>query len=173
MELKEKLTSLRTAQGLTQLQAAEALLVSRQAISRWELGSVVPSADNLIRIGELYGVSVEFLMDDAADWPIVEKAKPTPETSPVQETDLLPILETLQELVQEKRREQERRRRWTWKKAAAVVLGAVIVALAAAEVYHLIYPYGRPIPLDELPSEHITQEELDAMDHFDFDSFDW
>ena len=173
MELKDKLTSLRTAQGLTQLQAAEALLVSRQAISRWELGSVVPSADNLIRIGELYGVSVEYLMDNEADYP----PAPKPETPPTPEPIPTAVEEALQELLEERRREREqqeaRRKQWTWKKAALALLCAVIVALAAAEVYHLVFPYGRPVPADEIPSKQFTQADLDAMEHFDLDSFGW
>ena len=51
MKLNEKLVSLRKAQKLNQAQAAEALNVSRQAISTWETGAVLPSADlSLIHI---------------------------------------------------------------------------------------------------------------------------
>lgn len=47
MELKEKLVALRKEKGLTQLVVAEKLNVSRQAISRWESGTALPSTDNL------------------------------------------------------------------------------------------------------------------------------
>lgn len=43
MELKEKLVALRKEKGLTQLVVAEKLNVSRQAISRWESGTALPS----------------------------------------------------------------------------------------------------------------------------------
>ena len=47
MELNEKLTILRKSKQLSQAQVAEALDVSRQAISNWETGAVLPSTDNL------------------------------------------------------------------------------------------------------------------------------
>ena len=47
MELNEKLISLRKQNKLTQAQVAETLDVSRQAISNWETGAVLPSTDNL------------------------------------------------------------------------------------------------------------------------------
>ncbi|MGM9600471.1 MAG: helix-turn-helix domain-containing protein [Faecousia sp.] len=67
MNLPEKLTYLRKQKGLTQSNLAETLNVSRQAISRWEVGSAVPSTDNLKVLSELYGVSVDYLLNDNAD----------------------------------------------------------------------------------------------------------
>ena len=43
MKLEEKLVSLRKAKGLSQMKLAEMMNVSRQAISRWEVGAAVPS----------------------------------------------------------------------------------------------------------------------------------
>lgn len=47
MELSQKLKELRKKQGLTQLELAERLFVSRQAISGWEAGTSRPSTENL------------------------------------------------------------------------------------------------------------------------------
>lgn len=66
MSLSTKLVSLRKQKGLTQMELAEKLNVSRQAISRWEVGAAVPSTDNLKFLGDLYGVSVDYLLDDNA-----------------------------------------------------------------------------------------------------------
>lgn len=62
--LPTKLAFLRKQKGLTQMELAEKLNVSRQAISRWEVGAAVPSTDNLKVLGNLYGVSVDYLLDD-------------------------------------------------------------------------------------------------------------
>lgn len=62
--LPTKLVSLRKQKGLTQMELAEKLNVSRQAISRWEVGAAVPSTDNLRMLGDLYGVSVDYLLND-------------------------------------------------------------------------------------------------------------
>ncbi len=67
MELKEKLVDLRKEKGLSQAELAEAINVSRQAISRWEVGSAIPSADNLMWLSKFYEVSMDELMDISCD----------------------------------------------------------------------------------------------------------
>lgn len=64
MELKEKLVALRKEKGLTQLVVAEKLNVSRQAISRWESGTALPSTDNLRCLGALYEVPIDYLVNE-------------------------------------------------------------------------------------------------------------
>ncbi len=66
MELKEKLTDLRKKKRLTQLELAEELQVSRQAVSRWEVGTAVPSTNNLQYLCGLYGVPLEYLLNESA-----------------------------------------------------------------------------------------------------------
>lgn len=72
MKLAEKLVYLRKEQGLSQLKLAEMMGVSRQAISRWEVGAAVPSTDNLRCLGKLYGVSVDVFLDDTVELPLQE-----------------------------------------------------------------------------------------------------
>lgn len=69
MKLDEKLISLRKEKGITQLSVAEVLGVSRQAISRWESGTALPSTENLARLSELYHVPVDYLLNDDAQRP--------------------------------------------------------------------------------------------------------
>lgn len=64
MNLNKKLVSLRKEKGMSQLELADALDVSRQAISRWEGGKVQPSLENLCAISELYGVPLDGLIGD-------------------------------------------------------------------------------------------------------------
>ena len=72
MRLEEKLTVLRKESGYTQLDLAEKVRVSRQAISKWETGRALPSAENLKYLSELFGVSVDYLLNDD----MTEEAKP-------------------------------------------------------------------------------------------------
>lgn len=72
MKLEEKLVSLRKSKGLSQLKLAEMMNVSRQAISRWEVGTAVPSIDNLKFLGQLYGVPLEYLLHDDFPEPVCE-----------------------------------------------------------------------------------------------------
>ena len=65
MKLGEKLAALRKQRGLSQMDAAEALGVSRQAVSRWEVGASSPGTDNLLALSKLYGVSLDTLVGEA------------------------------------------------------------------------------------------------------------
>ena len=62
MSLAANLATLRKKHGLTQLELAEKLNVSRQAISKWEVGAAVPSTDNLKTLSVLYEVSVDDIL---------------------------------------------------------------------------------------------------------------
>ena len=62
MTFHEKLQSIRKNAGMTQTELAEKLNVSRQAVSRWEMGSAMPDIENLIAISELFGVALDDLL---------------------------------------------------------------------------------------------------------------
>lgn len=79
MVLSEKLAALRKKHGYSQLHVAECLNVSRQAISRWEVGSSVPSTENLMELSRLYGVS----LDELVGYDTKEKVSPTPDSQTV------------------------------------------------------------------------------------------
>ncbi len=64
MYFADKIRKLRKEAGLSQEELAEALNVSRQAVSRWEKGSVVPDANNLLQISDLFDVTVDYLIKD-------------------------------------------------------------------------------------------------------------
>jgi len=83
MRLDEKLIHLRKEKGLTQLELAEAVKVSRQAVSKWESGGGTPSTENLKGLSELYGVSVDYLLSEEEREPKNDNAsKDKPESSP-------------------------------------------------------------------------------------------
>ena len=62
MELNEKLQELRKQKGITQEELAEALYVSRTAVSKWESGRGVPSIDSLKAISKYFSVSIDSLL---------------------------------------------------------------------------------------------------------------
>ena len=85
MELNEKLISLRKKNKLSQAQVAEALDVTRQAISNCETGAVLPSTDNLIALSRLYQVPADHLLNDDSDLipvPVEEKEVDKKEEAP-------------------------------------------------------------------------------------------
>ncbi len=66
MNFDEKLQSLRKSNGITQEELAEKLEVTRQTISKWECGESTPDFRNLVKISEIFKVSIDFLLKDEA-----------------------------------------------------------------------------------------------------------
>ena len=64
MTLADKLKEARKNAGLTQVELAEKLCVSRQAITKWESGKGIPDVENLKMISKVLNVSIDFLLDD-------------------------------------------------------------------------------------------------------------
>ena len=73
MEFHEKLQELRKKRGLTQEELAEALYVSRTAISKWESGRGYPSIDSLKEISNFFTVSIDDLLSTETVLSIAEK----------------------------------------------------------------------------------------------------
>ena len=63
MTLGKKIYTLRKAHQMSQECLAEATGVSRQAVSKWETGQAYPSTEKLIRIAQVFEVSVDELAD--------------------------------------------------------------------------------------------------------------
>lgn len=64
MKLSNKILSLRKRKGMSQEDLAERLNVSRQAVSRWEMGSARPDASNILQLSKLFGVTADYLLND-------------------------------------------------------------------------------------------------------------
>ena len=62
METREILKSLREKQGLTQEQLAQRVMVTRQAVSRWETGETQPNTDTLRLLSKEFDVSINTLL---------------------------------------------------------------------------------------------------------------
>ncbi len=62
MEFNEKLQELRKGRGLTQEELAQALFVSRTAVSKWESGRGYPSIDSLKEVSRFFSVSIDELI---------------------------------------------------------------------------------------------------------------
>lgn len=64
MEIGGKLKDARAKAGLTQEQVANAVGVSRQSVSNWETGKTLPDIISVIRLSDLYGVSLDALLKE-------------------------------------------------------------------------------------------------------------
>jgi transcriptional regulator with XRE-family HTH domain len=73
--------------GMTQVSMADALSVTRQTVSRWEAGTVLPDIDKISDIARLLGVSCDYLLKDEIEEcdSAVEKAVPSAVSGLLQE----------------------------------------------------------------------------------------
>ena len=62
MSLGERIYKLRTEKEMSQGDLADALEVSRQSISKWETNGSVPELDKLIKLSEIFGISLDELV---------------------------------------------------------------------------------------------------------------
>lgn len=62
MELGKRIAALRKSRGMTQEQLGERLGASRQAVSKWEAGKATPELDLIIKMGEVFGVTLDDLI---------------------------------------------------------------------------------------------------------------
>ena len=135
MELSERLTLLRKEQGLSQMEVAQALDVSRQAVSRWEVGAAVPSTENLRMISKLYQVSFDYLVMGTEPQPTQPPQPEQPQPEPTQETNKFSLREKIMLAI-----------------TLVSVTLALIGLLTAGIVLHTMIEDNGPIPMDELPT---------------------
>lgn len=64
MGFSEKIYALRTQAGMSQASFAEKLQVSRQTVSKWELGTSYPEIDKLVAISDMFHVTTDYLLKD-------------------------------------------------------------------------------------------------------------
>ena len=64
MTIGEKITELRVAADISQEQLAEKINVSRQSVSKWEMGQALPQIDKVLQLCELFNVSTDELLHD-------------------------------------------------------------------------------------------------------------
>ena len=69
MELGKKIAALRAEKGISQEKLAEMLDVTRQAVTKWESGKSNPDTENLIRLAEIFGCSLDELCGISAEKP--------------------------------------------------------------------------------------------------------
>ena len=60
--LHEQIRCLRTARGMTQVEFAHRLGVSKQSVSNWESNNIQPSIELLEKIADLFGVTTDYLL---------------------------------------------------------------------------------------------------------------
>lgn len=142
MSLSQRLTDLRRENGVSQMELAEEMDISFQAVSRWETGESKPSTKNLMYLSKRYGVTVDYLLHGGELPP--KQPEPAPAEVPPQ-----PV--------------SDRR----WKIIAGVCMGMIVVLLAVLISMGQKGNNGAP----HVPIENMQEDEVSPVpdDGFDFE----
>ncbi len=81
MTLGENIVRLRTQKNWSQGDLADALDISRQSVSKWETDASIPELDKLLKLSELFGVTLDELVR-GEDAPKAETAAPAAQAVP-------------------------------------------------------------------------------------------
>lgn len=125
-ELKQNVAQniyfLRTANNMTQSELGAKINYSDKAISKWERAEGLPDAYVLCKLGELFGVSVDYLLNEHT-----EQDRRVVDTLPIRNTKRLIILTVLAAI------------------AAVAVLLVVTLYLTLDQIYWQIFVYSLPV----------------------------
>lgn len=159
MNLPERLAFLRKEKGLSQLELADEMNVTRQAVSKWESGNVVPSLDNLIYLSKLYGLTIDSLIDDSQDLPPEPAppepvpAEPVPPESPRMERPAFTFI-----------------KKYGW--LTAFVLALIVTFILVICILRIqSQADDRTIPMQDLPTYIVGADEEYSKGTFSLDGF--
>ena len=112
MEFHNKLYNLRKQKGLSQEELANRLNVSRQTISKWEVGDSTPDMEKLIAISDMFDISLDELVMDKV---------------PARKDESLSKSEIVGELKDKILSDESKKRTKKWVKIAAIILGVIVL----------------------------------------------
>lgn len=136
MELSKKVKALRKKQGLSQLELAEKIFVSRQAISGWEAGTSRPSTENLQCLSKLYAVPLEVLLDDKQELEFGGDKQSEP-------------------VIPQKQRK---------KKCVSIIIGFIIILLFGITLFQFWKKNSNEMPVDAILGEKVETEIIQNFD---------
>ena len=110
MTFSEKISALRKQKGWAQEELAEKLMVTRQAVSKWESAQSMPDLDKLVQLSEALGVSTDYLLKD-------------------EQAQSAPVPATAEQTVKPRRVTQEEAKRFLQLQTAAIPKTTLGVAL--------------------------------------------
>lgn len=123
MTFSEKISALRKQKGWSQEELAEKLMVTRQAVSKWESAQSMPDLDKLVQLSEALGVSTDYLLKD-------------------EQAQSAPVPATAEQTVKPRHVTQEEARRYLQLQTAAIPKTTLGVALCVWSPIALI---GLPV----------------------------
>ena len=132
MSIAERILTLRKSKGMSQEQLAEAVGVSRQAVSKWESEQASPDPEKIITLSEVFGVTTDYLLKGVEPEKEEAKTEEKAEEKKTEDTHMTVGDVLDQKILTEKNKEKS-------KKLLKYVLIALGVFLAIDIISFIIY----------------------------------
>ena len=136
MSIAERILTLRKSKGMSQEQLAEAVGVSRQAVSKWESEQASPDPEKIIAMSEIFGVTTDYLLKgiepEKEEAKTEEKAEEKAEEKKTEDTHMTVGDVLDQKILTEKNKEKS-------KKLLKYVLIALGIFIAIDIISFIIY----------------------------------
>ena len=117
--LGQRIKTCRQAAGISQEKVAELVGVSRQAVTKWETGQSAPSTENLFKLAEIFGTTVDLIL--------TAKVEPAGAETTQDSRSIAEQMYELQKL-DEARKAEEKRQRYQRNAKAALMAAAEYIA---------------------------------------------
>lgn len=135
MNISEKISSLRKEKGISQEALAEALGVSRQSVSKWESGDVLPDSDKIVSMSSFFDVTTDYLLKDDEDRKNVSEGNED-KNIPADSSAADELTESLYDNNEEESKKKKSGRKIGAKGIVAIVLAVCILVTAIAVPIH-------------------------------------
>ena len=73
MTIGQKITQMRVNKGISQELLAEKISVSRQSVSKWEIGEAIPQIDKILMLCDFFGITADELLRDTVEIKVESK----------------------------------------------------------------------------------------------------
>ncbi len=130
MTIGERLAELRKSRGLSQEDLAEQLTLTRQTISKWELGQSSPDIEYVISLCEFFGISTDYLLK-GEEPPVKEKEEK-------KEEQTQPSVFAAKDPAQEKR--------WMIISLGMMITSLAFLVMVFFVIMSIIHPWATTVP---------------------------
>ena len=140
MSIAERILTLRKSKGMSQEQLAEAVGVSRQAVSKWESEQASPDPEKIIAMSEIFGVTTDYLLKGIEPEKEEAKTEEKAEEKKTEDTHMTVGDVLDQKILTEKNKEKSKKLR----KYVLIALGIFIAIDIISFIIYVIVNGGLP-----------------------------
>lgn len=162
MKFNENLIELRKKQGISQEELGDKLNVTRQTVSKWELGLTKPDIDKLAEMSKIFGVTVDELINENQGYNGINENQSIQEQSQTKENENSSEKNIEDQPIIPKKEKSNNKR--------SVIIVSIIVVLMFLCVFGMIFTIGKKMVSTKNKYQSLNGDDSNPMFVF-FDTF--